>query len=115
MLEMIHCLFFLFVITFGSVFKFVSRKSICLQPRRCGEVISFGFVFFSDLFGSISGFFGFKSEHVVTLVSTVVDGKSQSASIFALTFQTSRCCFRRCLSLGLPLLRLTKELALPNF
>ena len=59
--------------------------------------------------------FGFTSEHLVTLFSTVADGKLRSLPIIALTFQTSRCCFRRSVSLGLPPLRLLKALAFRSF
>ena len=44
-------------------------------------------------------FSGFKSEHVVTLVPAVADGRLVNLPIFALTFKASRCCFHFSFSL----------------
>ena len=52
---------------------------------------------------------GFNSEHVVTLVPAVADGRLVNVPIFDLNFQASRCCFRFSFSLVFPPLRLPKH------
>ena len=114
MLETIHCLFFIYryLRKHSRVFQ---SEDFCWHSRHCGRVISFTFVIFLRCVCFNQLVFHFTSERFVTPFSAVADGRLLSLPIIALTFQTSRCCFRCPLSLGLPPLRLLKALSFRSF
>ena len=114
MFEMIHCLFFIYhyLRKCSRVFQ---SEDFCWCSPRCGRVINFTFVIFLRCVCFNRLVFHFTSERFVTPFSAVADGRLLSIPIIALTFQTSHCCFRCPLSLGLPPLRLLKALSFQSF
>ena len=98
MLETIHYLFFIFHYL-RKCFQVYELEEYLLAAPPLQKDNQLWLRYFLRCFWFNRLIFHFTSKHVATLVSAVVDGKSLSLSIIALTCRTPLCYFSRSVSL----------------